>query len=315
MENSVGSLIVAARQQVADDVIELRLVHPTGEPLPGWTPGAHVDVELGSGHSRQYSLHGRVDADDGWRISVLRDPRSRGGSQWIHDHVRVGDELVVIAVRNLFEFVPAERYVFIAGGIGITPLIPMVAEAEGRGAEWELHYGGRSRTSMAHLAELQRLYGHKVKPVAEAESGVLDIPAIVERPEGLLYCCGPEGLLRAVEGAVAHWPAGSLHVERFAAKAADPTEALGPIEVRLARSGLELSVPANLSILEAVRRAGLTVPSSCQEGICGSCETAVLSGRPLHRDSVLDEDERAANDTMMICVSRAQPGEVLELDL
>ncbi|WP_217242219.1 PDR/VanB family oxidoreductase [Streptomyces sp. AC555_RSS877] len=314
---SEGTATVVARRTVADDVVSLELAASSGEPLPPWQPGAHIDVILPTGVTRQYSLCGPVTDTARWRVAVLREPDGRGGSQWIHDHLVEGGELRVRGPRNNFPLRPAARYLFVGGGIGITPLLPMIAEAEAAGAEWSLLYGGRTRASMAFLPELEG-YGERVTVRPQDQYGLLDLTGFLGDPDpsALVYCCGPAGLIDAVETHCAGWPVGALNVERFAAAVRQPTddEAEQPIEVELRASGTTLTVPPGLSVLKAVEQAGVPVLSSCEEGICGSCETPVLEGEVDHRDSLLTDDERAANDTMLICVSRAR-GRRLVLDL
>jgi ferredoxin-NADP reductase len=226
---------------------------------------------------------------------------------FVHDSLAVGSTVRVRGPRNHFPLVGSPRYLFIAGGIGITPMLPMMAEATAAGADWTLVYGGRSRSSMAFLDELEP-YGHRVTLVPQDEVGMLDLDAVLGTPleDTLVYCCGPEGLLAAVEDrCAATWPAGALHLERFSAK---PTEAPAggerSFELVLASSGLTLTVPPDKSVFDVVQDAGISVLGSCHEGICGTCEQIVLDGEVDHRDSVLSESERAANDAMMICVSR-----------
>ncbi|GAA3795224.1 PDR/VanB family oxidoreductase [Streptomyces phyllanthi] len=316
---SADTLVVLSRRNVADGVVSLELGPRPGEPpLPHWEPGAHIDVVLPTGVTRQYSLCGPTDDTTRWRVAVLYEPDGRGGSRWIHDNVREGGELRVRGPRNNFPLRPAARYRFIGGGIGITPLLPMIAEAEAEGADWSLLHGGRTRSSMAFLSELE-CYGERVTVRPQDEYGLLDLAAFLGDPDPseLVYCCGPAGLIDAVEAHCASRPAGSLHVERFAAVAqGDSTDGTAeqPVEVELRASGVTLTVPPELSVLKALEKAGVTVLSSCEEGICGSCETAVLEGEVDHRDSLLTDDERAANDTMLICVSRARGGRLV-LDL
>ncbi|MBC9730163.1 PDR/VanB family oxidoreductase [Streptomyces sp. TRM68367] len=315
-----GTVTVLTRRTVADDVVSLELAPRSGDDgaLPSWQPGAHIDVLLPTGVTRQYSLCGPARDTARWRIAVLREPAGRGGSQWIHDSAHEGGELTVRGPRNNFPLHTAPRYLFVGGGIGITPLLPMIAEAAATGAEWSLLYGGRSRTSMAFLPELER-YGEQVTVRPQDEYGLLDLAGFLGDPDpsALVYCCGPAGLIDAVEAYCATWPTGALNVERFAA-AGGQVPAGGtaeqPVEVELRSSGVTLTVPPELSVLKAVEQAGVSVLSSCEEGICGSCETAVLEGEVEHRDSLLTEDERAANDTMLICVSRARSGRLV-LDL
>lgn len=305
---------VEAKELVADGVVALTLRDVDGHPLPRWEPGAHVDLILSQAATRQYSLCGDPDGDV-WRLGILRDPNGSGGSVYVHDQLHDGDVVRVRGPRNNFPLAPAPRYLFIAGGIGITPMIPMIATAEAAGAEWELVYGGRQRASMAFLDELAA-YGDRVSVRPQDESGLLDLDGLLARPRSdtKVYCCGPEPLLAAVEQRCATWPKGSLHVERFVAKPLTAPVLSGAFEVYLAQSKLTLTIAPDTSILAAVEEAGVGVLSSCAEGTCGTCETPVLEGVPDHRDSVLDEDERAAGDCMMICVSRAcTPRLVLDL--
>lgn len=308
-------LTVLSRRTESTGVVSLELGLSTGELLPDWEPGAHIDVVLPDGLVRQYSLSGPVGNRKTWRIGVLCEPEGRGGSRWIHEHAHEGTELRVRGPRNHFPLRPAPRYVFIAGGIGITPLLPMLARAHTSGADWVLHYGGRTRSSMAFLGELAP-YGDRVVVTPEDEAGLLDLDAILGGPDesASVYCCGPSGLIDAVEARCRSWPAGTLHVERFEANAAALCGDNGPIEVELRASGMTLTVPPELSILQAAEKAGVPVFYSCTEGTCGSCETPVLSGVVDHRDSVLTDEERADGDTMMICVSRAKSGRLV-LDL
>jgi ferredoxin-NADP reductase len=244
---------------------------------------------------------------------VLREPAGRGGSRYVHERLAPGARLRADGPRNHFELLPAPEYLFIAGGIGITPILAMVAAAEAAGARWRLLYGGRSLASMAFLDRLDR-YGDRVSVRPQDETGLLDLAFLdTPQPQTLVYCCGPEPLLTAVEQRCAGWPEGALRVERFAPRQAGPVTD-HDIQVLLSRSGRTVDVPAGISILKAVELAGVSVLSSCQEGTCGTCETEVIEGEPEHRDSVLTEAERAAGDFMMICVSRCR-GKRLVLDL
>jgi ferredoxin-NADP reductase len=304
-------LIVERREFAADGVLALTLRHPLGEPLPAWEPGAHVDVVLGPGLERQYSLCGDPADRTAWRIAVLRETDGRGGSAHVHERVRQGDRVAVRGPRHHYALRPAPRNRFIAGGIGITPLLPMVAAAEAAGADWSLLYGGRTRASMAFTAELAA-YGDRVTVAPQDETGLLDLGAVLDGLPGdaLVYCCGPGPLLDAVQK---RCPADVLRIERFQAQeqSASPD---GEFQVELARSGRTLTVAPGVSVLDAVRAAGVQVLYSCTEGTCGTCETDVLDGTPEHRDSVLTAEEREAGETMMICVSRCR-GKRLVLDL
>jgi ferredoxin-NADP reductase len=306
-------LRVTRRVTGAEGVVVLDLTDAAGAELPPWTPGAHIDLRLPGGIVRQYSLCGDPSDRRVWRIGVLREPNGRGGSAYVHEALREGVEVDARGPRNHFALAAAPRYLFIAGGIGVTPILPMVAAAGKGRAEWELHYGGRSRRSMAFLDDLRADIGGRVTLYPQDEVGLIDLDRILGRPhpDTVVYCCGPEPLLSAVERLCATWPAGALHVERFAPRAAGPFESF---EVELALSGLTLTVSANQSVLQALEEAGVGVLSSCREGTCGTCETPVLAGAVDHRDSLLTPDERAADDTMFVCVSRAA-GPRLVLDL
>jgi len=297
---------VEGKDVVADGVVALTLHEVDGHPLPRWEPGAHVDLILDRAATRQYSLCGDVDDHHVWRLGILRDPNGSGGSLYVHDQLRAGDVVRIRGPRNNFPLVDSPRYLFIAGGIGITPMMPMIQAAEAAGAQWQLVYGGRQRASMAFLDELAG-YGDKVTVWPQDEQGLLDLDGLLSRPrpDTKVYCCGPEPLLAAVEQRCAAWPKGSLHVERFVAKPLSEPVLHEAFEVYLAQSELTLTVPPDRSILSTVEEAGVGVLSSCAEGTCGTCETPVLEGVPDHRDSILDQDAREANDCMMICVSRA----------
>jgi cytochrome P450/ferredoxin-NADP reductase len=312
LENDVR---VEAKQVVADGVVALTLRDIDGHPLPRWDPGAHVDLILDQAPTKQYSLCGDPADHHLWRLGILRDPDGSGASLYVHDQLDAGDVVRVRGPRNNFPLADSPRYLFIAGGIGITPILPMIAAAEAAGAEWQLLYGGRQRASMAFLEELA-VYGDRVLIRPQDETGLLDLDSALghPRPDTKVYCCGPEPLLAAVEQRCAGWPRGALHVERFVAKPLTEPVLSGAFEVHLAQSELTVTVPPDRSILSVVEDAGIGVLSSCAEGTCGTCETAVLDGIPDHRDSVLDEAAREANDCMMICVSRARtPRLVLDL--
>ncbi len=306
---------VQAKELVADGVATLTLAPAEGTSLPGWAPGAHIDLVLDTAPTRQYSLCGRVDEPGSYRVGVLRDDQGSGGSRYVHERLRAGDTVSIRGPRNHFALEPSPSYVFIAGGIGITPMLPMIAAAEAAGATWELLYGGRQRSSMAFLDELAA-YGDRVSVAPQDEVGLLDLDALLGAPrvDTLVYACGPEPLLAAVEQRCATWPHGALHLERFAPKPVGEPVRAEAFDVVLERSGLTLTVPPARSIMAVVEEAGVGVVSSCAEGTCGTCETRVLDGLPDHRDSVLSDDEKAENGCMMICVSRSC-GDRLVLDL
>ncbi|WP_432056266.1 cytochrome P450 [Streptomyces sp. bgisy022] len=304
------TLEVTGRVEASDGVVALDLSHPDGGELPPWKAGAHVDVHVpapdGEPWVRQYSLSSDPEDRTSYRIGVLREPDGRGGSAAVHDALTVGARVTVSWPRNNFRLLPSSRYLFIAGGIGITPILPMIREAERAGANWHLVYGGRTRASMAFRDELA-VHGGRVTLAPQDQHGLIDLPGLLgEVREGtLVYACGPEPLLRAVEENTAHWPRNSLRLERFAPKPVVRTVPDTPFEVEFAESGRVVEVGADESILEAAERAGLSVVSSCKTGTCGTCETPIVSGRADHRDSILTPSEQEAGRTMLICVSRA----------
>lgn len=308
-------VIVSCLRLEADGVISLELT--ADQPLPAWSAGAHVDLLLPSGLVRQYSLCGDPDDRRRLRIAVLLEARGRGGSREVHGALRLGQRLAIRGPRNAFALGEGP-YLFVAGGIGITPILAMARAAERAGAQWQLLYGGRSRRSMAFIDELRALGGGRVEILPADEVGLLDLDAVVAaaRAGQHVYSCGPAALLDALSTRfAAAGLQGQLHLERFAPAAPPPAATgEGTLKVILARSGGEVLVEPGCTIMAALRAAGHTVASSCEQGVCGMCETRVLDGVPDHRDMLLSESERARGDVMMLCVSRAHTP-TLTLDL
>jgi ferredoxin-NADP reductase len=301
---------------VTRDIQVFEFVDPEGAPLPPATPGAHVDVHLANGITRSYSLLEADPQPARYLVGLKRDPNSRGGSRYMHETLRVGTSLSLSAPRNLFPLKEdAEHTVLVAGGIGITPILCMAQRLDALGASFELWYASRSRADLAFVPELAR-FGDRVRLHVDDEAGaVLDLAAIVAAaPAGAhFYCCGPAPMLAAYEAATAGRAPDTVHLERFGA--AQPVAGGGEgFLVALARSGLELRVPADATVLQVLTENGIAVDSSCEAGICGCCEVAVLEGEVEHRDEVLTPAQRACNTSMMVCCSRAR-GERLVLDL
>ncbi|MFF7978983.1 PDR/VanB family oxidoreductase [Streptomyces sp. NPDC007901] len=292
-------LLVASHQTVADGVVQLRL---EGRRLPGWEPGAHLDVVLPSGLVRQYSLCGDPADTSSYTIAARLVADGRGGSREVHEQVVEGMELEVRGPRNRFPLVEAASYVFVAGGIGITPILSMV-RALPEGTEWRLLYCGRNRASMPFLEELAD--DDRVTVLAEDEDGRPDLDELTVPEGAAVYCCGPEGLMAAVEE---RFPA--VRLERFAPRT--DTGGNHPFELELRRSGRTLTVPADTTVLAAVRAELPDTAYSCAQGFCGTCQQRVLEGEVEHRDELLTDAERA--DSMLICVSRARSGRLV-LDL
>jgi vanillate O-demethylase ferredoxin subunit len=312
-------LLVRAITLEAEDVLGFEVVHPQRTALPPFTAGSHVDVTVANGMCRQYSLCNDPRERHRYRIAVLRERGGRGGSKFMHEQVRVGDHLDVSSPRNNFALnETAGRSLLIAGGIGVTPLLSMAYRLRSLGASYEMHYCTRNVERTAFAAELSELsrgaitFHHDHGDPARG----LDIGRLLREPEPRthVYCCGPTAFMRAVQNASAHWPSDSIHFEYFAAPSqAGVSDAdSGEFEVELASTGAVYAVPADQSILAVLRAAGVNVDSSCEAGVCGTCRTRYLRGNPDHRDFVLTDAER--RDSIMPCVSRAQPGERLILD-
>ena len=300
----------------AQDILVFEFVRPDGAVLPAATAGAHIDLHLPNGLTRSYSLLRAHEAPERYLVGVKRDPHSRGGSRYMHEQLRVGSIVPVSAPRNHFPLEEtAGHTVLIAGGIGITPVWCMAQRLQAIGASWELWYACRTRAEMAFLPELAR-FGERVRlHVDEEAGGVLDLAAVAARATAgtHFYCCGPAPMLSAYEAATAALPPGTVHLERFGAT--QPVQASGGgFVVQLARTGVELAVPEGATLLEVLTANGVAIDSSCQAGICGCCEVRVLEGEVDHRDEVLSASQRAANNAMMACCSRAK-GERLVIDL
>ncbi|TSD94181.1 oxidoreductase [Gordonia rubripertincta] len=302
-------LCVIAKDVAAEGVVSLVLADPDGADLPQWSPGAHLDLVLGDNLIRQYSLCGDVADRTQFTVAVLREPEGRGGSQTVHDEVAVGDLIAVKGPRNNFALVDAPAYLFVAGGIGITPLKPMIAEVDARGAEWTLLYGGRTASGMAFADVLTQQHSDRVQVRPQDEHGLLDLDTALDAlsPGAAVYCCGPEPLLAAIEEKCKSRSGIELHLERFTPKVgtSENDGSAEGFEVVLERSGKSVAVAADETVLDALLREGVDVDFSCREGTCGTCEVPVLDGLPDHRDSVLSEEEHAANDCMFVCVSRS----------
>jgi vanillate O-demethylase ferredoxin subunit len=289
-------------------------------PVPPAAAGAHIQLVLPTGVTRAYSLVNPGDAEPRYVIGVKHADASRGGSRWLHEQARVGMRLEVVPPQNHFALdEQAPHTVLFAGGIGITPLWSMVQRLQQLGAPWSLEYGVRTRGEMLFARELQAL-GSRVRVTAQDEAqlrgepGYLDIAArVAAAPAGThFYCCGPAPMMDAFTAATAHLPPATVHLEYFSP--AQPAAQGGGYTVQLRRSDIELTIAPGQSILDAVRARGVSVPSSCEQGVCGSCETRVLAGTPDHRDSVLTQQEKASNQTLMICCSGCV-GSRLVLDL
>ncbi len=302
----VMKLHVDAVEASTPEVSVFTLRHPKGK-LPPFTPGAHVDLRLPDGRTRQYSLIGDP-ADSAYRIAIKRDDAGRGASVWAHGALVPGAMALVSAPRNNFPLAAeGRRHILVAGGIGITPFVAMAQQLERNAADYVLHYFARPPAPL--LAELRAICGERL--VTHFGGGRFD-PASLggPAPGAHVYCCGPQRLTDAVRAATAHWPEAQVHFEVFQATL-DENFVPEPFDVTLASTGEVVRVPADRSALDALRAHGVMLPSSCELGVCGACECGYRGGTVVHRDSVLGVAAR--QDRMMLCVSRARVGVVLDL--
>lgn len=292
--------------------------HPRRPHLPRPAPGAHVDLRLPNGQTRQYSLCGDPDDDTVYQIAVKREDNGRGGSRWIHENLNAGSIIPVSAPRNNFSLsADARRHVFIAGGIGITPILPMTMHLARRNIPFQLHYCAHELGHAPFLTTLGDICGPRRLStyIADArlpQRGRLNVEQTVKSltPGTHVYCCGPQRLTHAVRAAAINWPANYVHFEMFKATV-DENFVPEPFDVRLASNGKVLRIPADKSALEVLRGEGVALPSSCELGVCGACECRYLDGTVIHRNSVLDISAR--QDRMMLCVSRARVSVTLDL--
>jgi vanillate O-demethylase ferredoxin subunit len=299
----------------ADDICSYEFVAAHGGTLPAFTAGAHIDLHLPSNRVRSYSLVNAPDEGGRYRVAVQRDTAGRGGSAWMHDSLRVGQVLKASAPLNDFALdESAAHSVFIGGGIGITPLLSMIARLDALGRSWQLHYASRSRAATAFaeaLALLDRDRGRVAYCLGSERTERLDIARIVARTDAQahLYCCGPARMIDAFIDAGAHRPAATVHYERFAAAEAPALQ--GGFEVVLQRSGKRFAVPAGKTILDTLLDADVQVPYACSNGICGTCLTGVVAGVPDHRDDFLSAEEKQAGKSVLVCCSGSRTPELV----
>ena len=311
---------VASKHNEADGICSYELVPTSGAALPGFEAGAHVDVHLPGNLVRQYSLCNAPTETHRYQIGVLRDAGSRGGSEAMHDHIDVGSVLTISAPKNHFPLVEAKRTLLLAGGIGVTPILAMAETLAAKGAAFEMHYCARSpekaafkeRLGESHLRDLVHFHYDSGDAAQK-----LDMAALLAKPEAdtHLYVCGPQGFIGYVldTARAQGWPQAQLHVEYFSAAAVDTTGDQ-PFDVKLASSGKVFTVPTGTTVIKVLAEAGVEIPYSCEEGVCGTCLTRVVEGVPDHRDMYLTEEEQAANDQFTPCCSRSK-SKVLVLDL
>ncbi len=307
VENLV-SLVVSEIAYPATGIKQINFENPTGAPLKEWLPGSHITLHLPNGLKRQYSLCGDLRDKDSYTISVLQAPQSRGGSEWIHQELKQGMTVEVSGPHNHFEIEPAKDYLFIAGGIGITPIKAMIESLPTKKA-WSLVYAGRSRSSMAYASELEGMYQDRVTIHSDEEAGHrINLDEILKDFDGDVYTCGPEPLLAALMERV---PAGRLHFERFNAVERSSSVTLDEFTVVLKRSGKKFQVTKDESLLNAINQNGGSLISSCGEGVCGTCEVRFLGGSPQHLDSVMSDEDKDEIGVMYPCVSRSNSDELI----
>ena len=313
-------LKVTGIEPITPRIRRIELAAANGGELPAFTAGAHIDIELGMGEARSYSLLNDPSDRHRYVLGVLREAAGNGGSAWMHDVLKVGDVLQCSEPTNDFPLYEAgEANILVAGGIGITPIMCMARRLKGLGRNYVLHYCARSEAEAAFLGELQAEHGPLLRVHLDGGDPAkgLDVESLMkERPAGgHLYVCGPAGLIRALREAGKDWPKGTIHYELFKGAEEDvaPRSGDAAFDIVLKKSGKTLTVPADRSILDVLKDNGVRVKTLCRGGTCGTCRVDYLSGKVDHRDDVLDDDER--EEALQVCVSRAMPGEVLVLDL
>ncbi len=311
-DTAMTPLLVSRAEPAAQDIRLFELRRPDGSELPEFTPGAHICVLTPDGHVRKYSLCNDPDERDRYLIAVKREAAGRGGSAAMFDKVAAGDSLPVSAPRNDFPLVPSPAgYTLIAGGIGITPILSMARHLKATGGRFKLYYLTRSKATTAFHDDLTAPQFRGIVTIHHDEGDsdkALDLWPVLEKPRGHVYCCGPRGLMEAVRDMTGHWSSAAVHFEAFQEPEKNAKEDRA-FKVTLKASGDVVDVPVGTTILEALRAAGHTVPSSCESGTCGSCKTRLVSGDVDHRDLVLTDQEKASH--IMVCVSRASAGDLV----
>jgi vanillate O-demethylase ferredoxin subunit len=314
MERSWVTLVVAQKRMETQDIASFELVHPDGGELLPFSAGAHIDVEPARGLVRQYSLCNHPAERNRYVIAVLRESKSRGGSVAMIDRVAQGDRIRISEPRNHFALVPeAKRALLFAGGIGVTPILCMAERLAHGGVPFVFHYANRSRARTAFLKHIERSgFADKVRWHFDDEAGgeVLDLKTALGAPdEGThVYTCGPAGFIKAVLGTAerAGWPAAQLHREYFAPAVDTPAGEGGAFSVRIASTGRTFEIPAGRPVIDVLAEHGISIPVSCQQGVCGTCVTGVLEGVPEHHDMFMTDEEHARNDRFTPCCSRAR---------
>ncbi len=318
-------LKVVGIRNLTPDIKRFELVNADGGSLPAFEAGAHIDFHTDKTHWRSYSLANKPGETDRYVTGILREPQSSGGSKWMHEAVKEGDILEARGPLNDFPLdMSAKSHMLIAGGIGITPMLAMGYALKAAGADFHLHYCTKAPETTAFMDEVKDVFGDNVTfhhDGGDPSKGIKLAEVLKDQPEGAhVYICGPGGLLNAAREAASHWAEGTVHFELFSsAKAPEDIHIHEagdqPFEVELKSSGEVFTIPADRTILEVLRDAGVDTVYVCEEGWCGTCEVGLVSGKADHRDECLTDDEKEANTKIQICISRALPGERLVLDL
>lgn len=320
MESSLFALVVTHVQAEAKDTLVLELQHPQRQDLPQFSAGSHLEVYLENGLIRHYSLLNCSSERQRYVIAVGLAQDGRGGSQHIHQKIRVGDTLKVSSPRNNFPLLDADAYCFIAGGIGITPILSMIHWCIKNHKKWRLIYALRHKQRASFYEDLIQLAPENIQFYFNDEHAQqhLNVEEIVKNLNASehIYCCGPNAMMQSVQQAAQHLAPERVHFEWFSAPVLEHSaiQTSDSFTLKLKRSGKEIQVMADQSILDALEQEGFELPFSCRAGICRSCETTVCSGTPDHQDMILSDEERAENKSMLICVSRAK-SQMIELDL
>jgi len=320
MSGATLSLKVNKIVQEAEDIRSYEFVDPDGRLLPMFTAGAHLDIELGNGIARQYSISSDPRDVDRYVVAVLREPESRGGSVYMHDSVKEGDTLTVHPPRNNFPLAEgAKHHILLAGGIGVTPMMAMARDLAARGESFEMHYCTRTPAKTAFKDDIAASdFADKVHFHHDNGNPAdgLDIRGLLKdvRDGAHVYYCGPTGFMHACEEASEHWPRGTVHMEFFSVDESVDHGESEAFQIKIKSSGEVFDVPADKSIVDVLRANGYDVETMCEEGICGTCATVLIEGEPDHRDFVLDDEEKARGEFIMVCCSRSK-SPMLTLDL
>ncbi len=305
-------VLITEKSSAAEGIARLVLTPIDGQALPAFTAGAHIDLHLENGMTRQYSLCNPPNQTHQYVIGVLHDPASRGGSRFVHENLQIGQRLHISKPRNLFPIAAAAKHhLLLAGGIGITPILCMAEHLAAEQSDFELHYCSRERGRTAFLDHIQQsVFADRSRLYWDVEGAPLDIDAVLQQPQTdtHLYVCGPAGFIDHVLKAADRlsWSTANVHREFFSSAAVDNVAAADGFQVEIEGTGQVIAVAADQTVVEALACHGIDIPVSCEQGVCGTCLTRVVAGEPEHRDMFLTDEEHARNDQFTPCCSRAK---------